>query len=216
MTRLPFTPEQFFQVFAMYNGQFRVAVALWWLVSLGVIAAAWWKPSRFSRLLTCVLSGLWVWNAVAYHASLFTRINPVAWVFAALFLIQAVLLWAVVPRSLEYFSSRGPMSGIGLGLVVYSFLYPFLNTLGHAYPATPTFGVPCPTTILTIGVLLTVRGGAPAACSIIPVLWAIIGGSAAVLLAVATDYVLLGAGLLLMAVVVKERVRFAFPCAGTH
>ena len=123
MTRLPFTPEQFFQVFAMYNGQFRVAVALWWIVSLGVIAAAWWKPPRFSRLLTHLLAALWMWNAVAYHAAVFTRINPAAWLFAALFLIEAVLLlWAVVPRSLEYFSSRRPTSGIGLGLVVYAFL----------------------------------------------------------------------------------------------
>ena len=68
---------------------------------------------------------------------------------------------------------------------------------GHRYPAAPTFGVPCPTVILTVGLLLTVRGGVPLILTIVPIFWGFIGGSAAVLLNVPTDYVLLGAGALL-------------------
>jgi hypothetical protein len=78
--------------------------------------------------------------------------------------------------------------------------------LGHPYPATPTFGVPCPTAILTIGVLLTARGGVPVTLSIIPALWGLIGGSAALLLAVPADYVLLGAGLLLSSMLIARGV----------
>ena len=35
-----------------------------------------------------LLATLWIWNAVAYHALLFTRINPAAWLFAALFTME--------------------------------------------------------------------------------------------------------------------------------
>jgi hypothetical protein len=76
---------------------------------------------------------------------------------------------------------------------------------GHSYPAT--FGVPCPTAILTIGVLLTVCRNVPAWLTIVPALWAFIGGSAALLLKVPTDYVLLAAGMLQVIVFVTPHSR---------
>jgi hypothetical protein len=204
---LPFTAEQFFQIFATYNGRFSLVVAVWWLASLGIVAAAWRNPARRGRLVTYFLAVLWMWNAVAYHAILFTRINPAAWLFAALFALQAALLvWAGTRRSLQYFSSRGPTFAVGFGLVVYSFLYPFLSALSHAYPATPTFAVPCPTTIMTIGLLLTVHDGVPSGLAIIPILWALIGGSASVILGVPTDYVLLAAAPLWIGMLVAQRM----------
>ncbi|HEY7192081.1 MAG TPA: DUF6064 family protein, partial [Vicinamibacterales bacterium] len=208
MAGLPFTPAQFFEILAIYNGQYRLAVAGWWIVCLALVAATWWKPHRYSRLLAYVLAVLWAWNAVAYHAWLFTRINPAAWLFAALFGVQAiVLLWVGVRKSIEFFQTNGPGSRIGLGLVAYSFLYPFLSALSHPYPATPTFGVPCPTAILTIGLLMTADRQPRIALGIIPASWALIGGSAAMLLAVPTDYMLLGAGLFLIGGFAAHSVR---------
>jgi hypothetical protein len=205
MTRLPFTPDQFFEIFAIYNGRFSILVAAWWLASLAIVAAAWSNPPRYSRLATQLLATLWAWNAVAYHAMLFTRINPAAWLFAALFAIEAALLvWAAARHSHDYFASQKTMSRVGLGLVAYSFVYPFVSTLSHAYPATPTFGVPCPTAILTIGLLLTTGRRIPVAVAIVPALWALIGGSAATLLDVPTDYVLLAAGVSLTVILVHE------------
>jgi Family of unknown function (DUF6064) len=205
---LPFTPEQFFAIFTSYNSQYWLVVAAWYLASIGVVAAAWRNPARYGHVLTYFLAALWAWNAVAYHAVLFTRINPAAWLFAMLFAVEAGLLaWAGARAAPEYFGSSGSRFFIGAGFVVYSLLYPFLSSLGHGYPATPTFGVPCPTTFLTIGLLLTVRGDVPAALAIVPALWAMIGGSAAWLLDVPTDAALLGAGLLLIAIVVAERMR---------
>ena len=87
----------------------------------------------------------------------------------------------------------------------YGFVYPLLNiAFGHPYPATPTFGVPCPTAIVTIGLLLTVRGGPPVSLSLIPLVWSVIGGSAAMLLAVWTDYALVVAGIALGGVLLAE------------
>jgi hypothetical protein len=79
--------------------------------------------------------------------------------------------------------------------------------LGHSYPEAPTFGVPCPTAILTIGVLVGARGHVPLTLAIVPIVWGLIGGSAAVLLGVPTDYVLLGSGLLLTAILVVQGVQ---------
>lgn len=205
---LPFTAEQFFRVFADYNRASIVAVVTLWVASIAIVAYVSRDPSRRSSRLSLFLAVLWLWNAVVYHALFFTRINPAAWLFAGLFLVQAVLfLWAATQRRIEYFTSAGWTRMIGSGLIGYALLYPFLTiVLGHRYPATPTFGVPCPTDILTIGALLTARMRVPVALAIVPVIWGVIGGSAAMLLTVPTDYVLLGAGVLLATLLIRQRV----------
>ncbi len=206
---MPFTSEQFFGVFALYNRTFMAVVVALWVGSVGTLAFVWRDPAPRSRTLSLFLGVLWLWNAVAYHALFFTRINPAAWLFAALFVVQAVLfLVAAAGRQIEYVSSAGWRLGVGLGLVVYALAYPFLTiTLGHGYPETPTFGVPCPTAILTIGVLVSARGHLPVTLAIVPIVWAFIGGSAAVLLSVPTDYVLLGAAVLLTVIVLRQRMQ---------
>jgi len=206
---LPFTSDQFFGIFAEYNRTFVLVAAALWLTSIVTLVVAARHPARHSRTLSYFLSALWLWNAVAYHGLLFTRINPAAWLFAALFLLQALLLFRVATRGpIHYFSSARWMHAIGVGLISYALAYPFLTmAFGHSYPATPTFGIPCPTAILTIGIFLTARGGVPLTLAIIPIVWAFIGGSAAVLLEVPTDFVLLGAGLLLTAILAGQRLQ---------
>jgi hypothetical protein len=147
-----------------------------------------------------------VWHAVAYHAYLFTRINPAAWLFSALFVVQGLLfVWVGARLDVNYLSATRLSRSVGIPLVVYSLAYPFLTiAAGHRYPATPTFGLPCPTVILTIGLLLTVRERVPLILAPIPIIWAFIGGSAAMLLHVQTDYVLFAAGLVLAAAVLTR------------
>jgi hypothetical protein len=195
LVALPFTPEQFFGIFAEYNRALWPMALAWWLAAAGVLVGVWCSSAARSRWLTWLLAALWVWNAVIYHAWLFTRINPAAWLFAAVFGVQAVVLArAAIRTPVQYFTSSAPVRLLGAGLAVYALAYPLLTIgFGHRYPATPTFGVPCPTDILTIGVLLTVRGGPPS-LAIVPVLWGFVGGSAALVLGVQTDYVLLAAG----------------------
>ena len=203
---LPFTSDQFFGVFALYNRTFVVVVVALWIASIALLAFVSCDPLRRSRTLSLFLGMLWLWNAVAYHALFFTRINPAAWLFAAMFAAQALLFgWDATRGRITYLSSTGWRRRIGLALVAYAFAYPFLTiALGHSYPETPTFGVPCPTTILTIAVLITAGGRPPVTLTIIPIVWSFIGGSAAVLLNVPTDYVLLAAGILLTGVSVGQ------------
>ena len=86
---------------------------------------------------------------------------------------------------------------VSVALISYALMvYPLLGVLfGHVYPAAPTFGAPCPTTIFTFGVLFLLREPFPRYVLVIPILWAGIGGSAAFSLGVAEDYGLIVAGL---------------------
>jgi hypothetical protein len=103
-------------------------------------------------------------------------------------------------------SSSGARKGVGVLLAAYSLAYPFLTmAMGHAYPASPTFGLPCPTVILTIGLLLSARGRLPWSLTTIPILWGFIGGSAAALVRVQADYALLAAGAALLIVAASGR-----------
>lgn len=197
--RLPFTKEEFFDLLAAYNGALWPAVVGLWVAS--VLAVVWLLLSRrpHDRWLSGLLAAHWAWSAVAYHAVYFTRINPAAWLFAAMFLVQAALFfWFGVVRGQLTFSSRratwGPIAWI---LVAYALLYPAINAVQHAsLVSIPTFGLPCPTTIFTGGLLL-LASPQLRILSIVPVIWSAIGGSAALLLGVTADYALPVTGLAL-------------------
>jgi hypothetical protein len=197
--RLPFTAEQFFELFTDYNQVLWPVIALLWFSSA---VAAWWLFSRrgsHSRWIAALLVAHWLWSAIAYHAVFFTRINGAAWIFAALFLTQAVMLFhaGVVRHRLEFASSTGIRAWVAWLLIVYSLIYPAINVVDHgSVVSIPTFGVPCPTTIFTAGLLM--HSKRPVwRLAVIPVIWSVIGGSAAFLLGVRADYALPLAGVAL-------------------
>src|SRR3990170_460109 len=152
--QLPFSREGFLDVFALYNTSWWPVALILWAATL--VAFVLRVADRDKHEWTFgLLAILWAWAAVAYHAALFSRINPAAWLFAGLFLIQAgLLVWYGVTSSHRLkFSRPGSVSQIvAYSLVIYGLLYPFVALAGgHAYPRVPTFGVPCPTTVVTVG-----------------------------------------------------------------
>lgn len=205
---LPFTTDAFFEVFARYNAAVWPVVVALWVVAAGVVVTVVRVPGeRASRLAAAVLAVLWLWGGLVYHAAYFTSINPAAWGYAALFIGQAALLvwYGAVQRRLAFGAATGMARGLGVGLACYALAYPALGVLaGHAYPASPTFGVPCPTGILTAGLLLTTARRPPIPVVVVPVLWALIGGSAALVLGVTADYVLLACSLLLVVDTIRK------------
>src|SRR5690606_7702918 len=83
-------------------------------------------------------------------------------------------------------------------LVAYALLgYPLLGAaLGHRFPAAPTFGLPCPTTLFTVGLLAFLARPYPAYVLAVPLLWSAVGTSAAFGLGMYEDLGLIAAGLL--------------------
>jgi uncharacterized protein DUF6064 len=199
--QLPFTHDQFLDVFGAYNRALWPAAILTWLLTAAAIVALYRRGPRASRVVAAVLAFHWGWAGIAYHLAFFRSINPAATLFGAVFVLQAALfLWRGVLGSQLSFQPTSSFWGrLGGALITYSLLYPALGlALGLAYPRFPSFGVPCPTAILTVGLLLLApRREARRLCAI-PVLWAAVGGSAAVLLNIRADFALVVAGLLLL------------------
>ena len=193
---LPFTEDQFFDVFGAYNMAFWPIVAAVWAATLaGTIQLA------RGRITPAALSGLaaiqWAWTAIAYHAMYFADINPAAWLFAALFLTQAAgFFWfGILRRRLTFELSWTPRHLLAGTLLVYSLLYPLLVAIGqHALPRVPIFGVPCPLVLFTAGLLLAATPPVPRWLFPVPIVWSVIGGSAAVILGVVPDLMLFAAG----------------------
>ena len=86
---------------------------------------------------------------------------------------------------------------IGAALLTYAVVgYPLLGyALGHRYPAAPTFGVPCPTTIFTLGLGVWAGASLPRRLLIAPLAWSIVGTSAAITLGMIEDLGLLAAAI---------------------
>jgi hypothetical protein len=197
--QLPFTKDQFFDLFAAYNSALWPALLALWTASV-VVSLLLISPRRpTDRWVSALLAGHWAWSALAYHAAFFTRINPAAWIFAMFFLVQAALfVWVgIVQRRLSFAPTHNAWALMALLLIAYSLVYPAINAVQHlTVSRIPTFGVPCPTAIFTAGFLML---AAPRSrlLAIIPVLWSLVGGSAAVLLDVRADYALPIAGIAL-------------------
>jgi hypothetical protein len=177
----PFSAEQFFGAFEAYNTAVWPAQIVLVLLALALTAVAFGRNHQ-GKLITIVLAALWVWMGVAYHWAFFSKINPAARVFGALFVVEgAILLWIGVRGDALAFRFRTDVAGtVGTLLIVYALLvYPVLGVLaGHRYPAQPTFGLPCPTTIFTVGLFLWARERVPWYALVIPALWSFVGMSA--------------------------------------
>ena len=200
---LPFTVDDFFDVFSAYNEAIWPAQILAYALAALVLWMMITRHRRAGRMTAVVLAIFWLWNGIAYHLAFFAPINPAANLFAPLFLVQALLFIGVaalgsgLPVSLTL-SWRG---AAGAACIAYALL--FYNLIGvaagHGWPGAPMFGVaPCPTTIFTIGLLLLAAARLPIWLLAIPVLWAAIGTTAAVLLNVPEDLGLAAAAVALV------------------
>lgn len=196
--QLPFSHEQFLDVFAAYNRALWPAAAALWVISVAAFAAVL-RGRRAHRFVLALLAAQWAWSAIAYQWAFFAAVNPAARAFAAAFALEALLLAASAWRPSAAIAWRPAAHSVGgATLVVYALVYPALaELLVGDYPRIPTFGVPCPTALLTIGFLLMADGGA-VRLWILPLLWALVGGSAAVLFGVVPDFALFAAAAALL------------------
>ena len=213
--KLPFTPGQFLDVFRQYN------VSVWpvqiLLIALALVATYFsiFKKSYSDTIIVAVLALLWLWMGIAYHFIYFSSINKAAILFGSFFITQALLLcyFGFIKGSLKFQFSLNGYGIAGMSLIIFALIvYPLIGYwLGHVYPSSPTFGLPCPTTIFTFGILLFSSARIPFIVIIIPAIWSLIGFSAAVSLGMKEDTGLLIAGVICtgMIIVKNRRVKQA-------
>jgi hypothetical protein len=178
---IPFSREAFLEVFRAYNHAAWPAEIVLTALALFATVAALREGRRASLVAGGTLVVLWAWMAVAYHWIHFVRVTPAAWLFGAMFIGESLLLGEAVVRDRLRFGARpGASRVIGLAIIAYALLvYPALGIgTDHAYPRAPSFGLPCPTTIFTFGMLLLTRDRVPRRLLVLPSLWAVIAAMA--------------------------------------
>lgn len=204
---LPFSHEEFVGVFAAYNGAIQPAQVIAYIIgALAMLLLALRRDAAAGRIIAAILALMWLWTGLAYHGLFFARINVLAPAFAVLFVLQGALIayYGVFRPRLRFGLAWTPPSariaaGLGIVLLAYApLIYPLIGAgLGQPYIEMPAFGVtPCPVTLFTFAFLLLTRRPVPGVLLVIPLLWSLIGGSAAFLLQVPQDWPLLFSGLI--------------------
>ncbi len=195
---LPFTTEEFMNVFKTYNQAVFPLQILFNILALAVIFFSIKKTRLSNKINSSILAFLWMWIGIVYQIIFFSKINPAANIFGALFILQGLLfLYFGVFREKLNFNFRKNISGsFGLIFILYALVvYPILGIIyGHTYPGNPTFGLPCPTTIFTFGIFLWIDNKVPLYLWTIPFIWSLIGFSAALNLGIKEDTGLILAG----------------------
>jgi hypothetical protein len=197
---IPFTIDQFLAVFANYN---QAIYPIQVLLNILAIASVYLsiKQSKFSNhIISFILSLLWLWTGLVYHIIFFSTINKAAYIFGSMYILQSAMfiIVGIFKKELMFSFRRNFYSCVALIFITYSiFIYPVIGYfLGHIYPYSPTFGAPCPITIFTFGLLLLTDKKTPKYLLIIPLLWSLIGLSAAINFKIGEDFGLVIAGIL--------------------
>jgi len=196
--QLPFSVTQFVTVFTEYNAAIWPSQLAAYAGGVAAIVLAF-RKSRFSGVaIAGILAAFWAFTGIGYQLLSFAPINPAARIFAAAFVVEAVLLLVAGLRGRLTFAFDGSArSWAGVGLVAWAMVgYPLLGfVFGHGFPNGPVFGLtPCPLAIFTFGMLLLAERP-PRYLAIVPVLWAAIGTTAALTLGVREDLTLAGSAL---------------------
>lgn len=198
--KAPFTVDQFLEVFKNYNESIFSAQVLFYLIAGYVVYLTARADSKSSGIISGILSFFWLWMGLVYHFVFFSSINKAAYFFGTLFLLQGALflILGVFSERLSFRFNTDVYGITGLALIFFAlFVYPVYGYFnGHVYPYSPTFGLPCPTTIFTFGILLMTERKLPVIILVIPVIWSIIGFSAAINFGITEDTGLLVAGIL--------------------
>ena len=206
----PFTGETYFFLFEIYNDTIWPAQVVAYLLGLAVLFLALRPTPAGGRIALAVLSLFWLWNGLVYHLVFFLQINFAALPFGALFALQGLLLAGSAVRGgrqLRFVPDA--TNWVGLVFVLFALVaYPLLAwAAGHGWPRAAMFGVAAtPMVIFTFGVLLMLKGRPAVLLGVLPLLWALAAGAAAVVrLGAPEDWSLLIGGIVAFTLLVWKR-----------
>lgn len=207
---LPFTTEEFLEVFKIYNLTVWPTQILLVILALLMIFVLLKKNKLSDKIISIGLTLFWLWMGIVYHYLFFTKINGAAYVFGSLFIIQAVVFfyYGLIKRNLEFNFRNNFIGVISIIFFLYALIfYPLLGyQFGHLYPRTPTFGLPCPTTIFTFGMIILLENRKNI-IFIIPILWSLVGFTAVIKLGIYQDIGLLIAGVLSAIILFTKKMK---------
>lgn len=179
---MPFTTQEFFEVFKNYNLSIFPIQIILNLLAVYILFLLFYKKNYSDKSINFILGVLWLWVGIVYHYIFFTKINSAANIFALFFILQGLIFiyFGTIKKNILYNIEAIDHKVISMFLVAYALvLYPLIGLFtGHLYPYNPTFGAPCPTTIFTFGIAMF-SYKIKLRYLIIPFFWALLGFSAA-------------------------------------
>ncbi len=207
--KTPFTTEQFFEVFKNYNsGIFPTQIFLFFL-GLLLFFLVTSKIKRKNNYIGVILGLFWIWTGLVYHIIYFTEINKVALVFGSMFILEGIFILIETFRknSFEFTFKKGTDGYTGYFIMFFGLiLYPLIGYLTEGDPKTViSLGLPCPSTIFTFGLFILSSSSLKKYLLIIPVLWSLIGLSAAINFGVYQDFMLIISAIVTLILVFRKR-----------
>jgi hypothetical protein len=213
---LPFTAEILFSSFGQYNR------ALWPLpilapaLALAIVLLALRPVRHGARAIGALLALAWLWVGVGHQFLHLAALDFAAPVYGALFVLQGLLLaWTGVVRDRLAFGFRADLFGwCGLALALAAAVaWPLADgLLGHSWQSVRVAGLaPGPTAAFTLGVLLLTTSRAPLHLALIPLLWTLVAGATAWVLAIPQDLPLPVTGVAGVALILWKNRRQAPP-----
>ena len=208
---LPFTAETLFSSFEQYNRALWPLPILALALALAIIILALRPVQGGGRAIGALLAAAWVWIGVGYHYLHFAAIDFAAPLYGAFFVLEGVLFaWTGVVRGNVAFRFGADLFGwAGLALAIAAALaWPLADLSGHGWPSLRVAGLaPGPTAAFTLGLLLLTEGRTPLHLAVIPLLWTLVAGATAWILAIPQDLALPLAGLCGFALVLWKNRR---------
>ncbi len=185
---LSFSAEAYWGIIKQCNLAAWPAQVVFYVLAMSLIFLA----ARKSRAANVGLAFFWIWIGTSYFLRLSFSFGIVAYIFMALFIVQGFLFLKV-----SYRLATGTFASIGGVLIIYAMVaYPLLGMfLGHGYPEVQLLGLPAPTAIFTLGLLLWAAEAMPVYVFMVPVLWSFVGTLPALMFGTLEDFGLLAAGI---------------------
>ncbi len=209
--RIPFTNEQFLNVFEKYNAviyPFQVIIIVLGIFALLLIHTNF----KLKNIVIGIFLGLlWFWMGIVYHITFFSAINNLAFIFGIVFILQGLLIFTAIFQNnkLEFNFSNSIKNYFGYIFIVFGIIiYPVLSYfIQGSFPRTISLGLPCPTTIFTFGFFLMTTINFPKYLLIIPTLWSIIGISAALQFGVFQDLMMPITAIITNIILFKKKIK---------
>ena len=191
---ISFTAEAYAGLIAQYNAAIWPAQVVALALGLIALSLALRADAPAARVVPWVLAAAWLWTGLAFHGLWLAALVWAAWGFAALFVLQGVLLALAGLRGrLRFATAHGPARWAGLGLAVLApGLHPIAGLLGGGdwTSLRPFILAPAPLTLFTFALVLLAAPRAPRHLLIVPILWSMIAGAVAWELGRTADLVL--------------------------
>ena len=184
--------EKFFNLIGNYHNKVEPMPYVFIVLALLIMWFLFSKNEYKNSIITSILGLFWCWNGLVLFTMHSAYLAPVTYAIqGVLFPLQGIifLYLATSSKNLNYQIDSSFVSKLGFFMMFFAlFLYPIIgNILGHSYPNAPVFGEPCPLTIFTFGLFLTVTQKVSYKIYIFPFLWSLMGFVAVLKLKVMTD-----------------------------